>query len=423
MDISVSDEEKKIEEEAKKIKEEAKTVSFQFPFILLKTRRGVNLMDRLAALRTTKPLGWVSLYLFPLVGAIGFSLILFSASIMLSSAPIREFVRESGPLVHIMIPGLNPYVPLVYGWIALVVAMVVHEGSHGILARSFKMRIKSSGLILFLVLPIGAFVDIDEDELKKTPARKTGRVMAAGPMSNLVVGLASLVSLMLLVGSMVPATSGIGVVGVYEDWPAYEAGLAPTDTVLAINSIDVSSRDDVKSALSGFQPGDTISLRFLHEGREVERSIVLAASDNSSDPLIGFEGLDSTTISGILEDYRRPRITSPLVYLFIPTFSMAQLRVPFSDSMHTFYTSPLGDTTFFVANILFWLWFVNFNLAIFNALPLYPLDGGQALRAGLQTYGENRGWNEKTAKRLVTAISLFIVALLVSVIVGPYILG
>jgi membrane-associated protease RseP (regulator of RpoE activity) len=198
--------------------------------------------------------------------------------------------------------------------------------------------------------------------------------------------------------------------------------LAPTDTVLAINNIDVSSSDDIKRALSDFQPGDTISLRFIHEGREVERSLVLAASDNSTDPIIGFQGLDSTMISGILENYRRPSITSPLIYFFIPTFAQAQWAVPFSDSMHNFYTSPLGDATFFVANILFWLWFVNFNLAIFNALPLYPLDGGQALRAGLQTYGENRGWNEKTAKRVVTAISLFIVALLISVIVGPYII-
>ncbi|MFQ6134411.1 MAG: site-2 protease family protein [Nitrososphaerales archaeon] len=410
-------------DEEKKIEEEAKTVSFQFPFILLRTRRGLNLMDRLATLRLTERLGWVALYLFPLVGAVGFSLILFSASVMLSSAPIREFVRESGPFVHILIPGLNPYVPLIYGWIALIVAMIVHEGSHGVLARSFKLRVKSSGLIFFFVLPIGAFVDIDEEEIKKTVARKTGRVMAAGPMSNFVVALASLVCLMLVVGSMVPASNGIGVVGVYQDWPAHNVGIAPADTVLAINGVDVSSSDDVKRVLSDFRPGDTVSVKFLHEGGEVERRLVLAASDNSSRPIMGFEGIDSTAVSDILENYRRPRITSPLIYLFIPTFTMAQWRVPFSDTMHNFYTSPLGDATYLVANILFWMWFVNFNLAIFNALPLYPLDGGQALRSALQAYGSNRGWQENTAKRLVTAVSLLIVALLVSVIVGPYILG
>jgi membrane-associated protease RseP (regulator of RpoE activity) len=27
--------------------------------------------------------------------------------------------------------------------------------------------------------------------------------------------------------------------------------------------------------------------------------------------------------------------------------------------------------------MLFWIWFINFNVAIFNALPIGPLDGGQ----------------------------------------------
>ncbi len=416
MDISVSEEDKKIEEDTK-------TISFQFPFILLKTQRGKNLMEKIASLGITERLGTVAIYLFPAIGAVGFSLMLFSASVMLSSAPIREFVRESGPFVHIMIPGLNPYVPLIYGWVALIIAMIVHEGSHGILARYFKLKIKSSGLILFLILPIGAFVDIDEEELKKIAARKTGRVMAAGPMSNFVVALVSLLGLMLVVGSMAPISGGVGVVGVYQDWPAHLSGIEPTDIILSIEGIDVSSSDDIKSILANYQPGDTISVKLLHEKREEELSVVLASSDNSTSPVIGFTGLDSDTILNILDDYRRPRITSPLIYLFIPTFTMAQWRVPFSDTMNNFYTSPLGDYTYLAANILFWLWFVNFNLAIFNALPLYPLDGGQALRNGLESYGSSKGWKENTAKRIVTALSLFIVALLISVIVGPYVLG
>ncbi len=47
--------------------------------------------------------------------------------------------------------------------------------------------------------------------------------------------------------------------------------------------------------------------------------------------------------------------------------------------MSIFYTSSLGAATNVVQNLLFWLFFVNFNLAIFNNLPIYPMDGGQAL--------------------------------------------
>ena len=39
------------------------------------------------------------------------------------------------PKMMIGLPGLNPIIPLWYGILALVVAMVVHEFSHGILSR------------------------------------------------------------------------------------------------------------------------------------------------------------------------------------------------------------------------------------------------------------------------------------------------
>jgi membrane-associated protease RseP (regulator of RpoE activity) len=411
---------KKAEEKKKKEEEEKKTVSFQVPFILVKTRRGVSVMDRIAAWKTTDPLGKIAVYLFPFIGAIGFSLIIFSASVMLTNAPVREFVRGTSPLIHILLPGLNPFIPVIYGWLALIVAMVVHEGSHGILARSFKLRIKSSGLIFFLILPIGAFVDIDEEELKKTSARKTTRVMASGPMSNLAVGFASLFCLMLVVGSMNPVANGVGVVGVYQDFPADDVGIDPSDIILSINGNPISKGEEIRDLFSTMQPGDTVNVKFLHDGQEMERSLTLAADENSTRAIMGIQGFDAEMISGLLDDYRTPTLTSPLLYLFIPTFTRAQERVPFSDLMNQFYTSPLGSATFLVANILFWMWFVNFNLAIFNALPLYPLDGGQALRASLEAYGAKRGWGEKTAKRIVTVTSLTIVGILISVIAGPY---
>jgi membrane-associated protease RseP (regulator of RpoE activity) len=240
-------------------------------------------------------------------------------------------------------------------------------------------------------------------------------------MSNFVVGIISLIGLMLLVGSMTPITNGVGIFGVVEDSPAHNIGILPKDTLLTLNGVDVSSSDEIQEVLSDFNPGDTISLSFLQKGDEIERDIVLATYENTSRAFIGITGIDSSMISDLLENYRRPQLTSPLIYLYIPTFNLAQERVPFSDTMQNFYTSPIGEYTYFTANILFWLWFVNFNLAIFNALPLYPLDGGQALRSALQSYGNKRGWKENTAKRIVTASSLFIVALLLAVIVGPYI--
>ena len=52
--------------------------------------------------------------------------------------------------------------------------------------------------------------------------------------------------------------------------------------------------------------------------------------------------------------------------------------VPYSDTMASYYTSNLlGSTYPIIANFLFWIWFVNFNVGIFEALPINHLPGGK----------------------------------------------
>jgi len=58
------------------------------------------------------------------------------------------------------------------------------------------------------------------------------------------------------------------------------------------------------------------------------------------------------------------------------------------------------------------MFFLNLNLAIFNALPIYPLDGGQAFEAGIKGLARGK-MSEKAVSRItsgVTLATLFIVA-------------
>ncbi|MGI0091615.1 MAG: site-2 protease family protein [Nitrososphaerales archaeon] len=103
-------------------------------------------------------------------------------------------------------------------------------------------------------------------------------------------------------------------------------------------------------------------------------------------------------------------------------FSQANSIVPFSNQLAGLYSSPfLGSAWYPLALTLFWIWFINVNLAFFNAIPLYPLDGGQALLNFFSHFG--RKGIESRAKLLTTVVSLAMFVLILSFLFLPRILG
>jgi membrane-associated protease RseP (regulator of RpoE activity) len=120
-----------------------------------------------------------------------------------------------------------------------------------------------------------------------------------------------------------------------------------------------------------------------------------------------------------LENYRTFSIDRLTMYIIPPT--LAEGLVPYSDFLGQFYSSPLGPQWAIAANTLFWLWFVNFNLAIFNALPLYPLDGGRIFNITLKRVAGGK-LSEKTIRVITLAATAIIVVLVLLVTVVPFIL-
>jgi hypothetical protein len=84
-------------------------------------------------------------------------LVLLMAYLMIQEPPQPS--NYNAPRNILLRPGLNEYIPFVWGWIALFVTMVVHEFAHGILSRVEGVRVKSMGIVTILVAPIAAFVE------------------------------------------------------------------------------------------------------------------------------------------------------------------------------------------------------------------------------------------------------------------------
>ncbi|MEM2051316.1 MAG: hypothetical protein QXZ11_09415, partial [Thermoproteota archaeon] len=96
-------------------------VEIQFPFILVRTRIGLTLMDRLGRTSFSKKMGLISLIVMPFLGAVMVYLLLNAVNNMLSNPSVSRVLKEMGPAANILLPGVNPYLPVFYGWMALLI--------------------------------------------------------------------------------------------------------------------------------------------------------------------------------------------------------------------------------------------------------------------------------------------------------------
>ncbi len=391
-------------------------------------------MERLGRRRITGPLAWVMLYIMPVAAGFAFFLEFVQLSVILSpqGAAVIQYIRSLTPTVNLLIPGINPYLPIAYGWIALIIAMVVHEGAHGVVARSLNMKVKSAGLLFFLIFPIGAFVEVDEKELKVARARDSTRVLAAGAGVNFIFAIVCVALLFNTVSTMAPAANGEAVFSVFQNSsslysPAYVAGIRPGDYILSMNSIPIDSA--LKNS-AVYSPGNRVNLTVWRQGSTIQlpnitlgrvRYIDLRTNQTITRAFIGIENLSVSTLQGKVKTYLGAFGRAATPYVCIPTFPRCQDFVPFSDQYIGFYSSPLGAALPAVLNLLFWVYFINFNLAIFNSLPIYPLDGGQAFDMVIKAIGRGR-LKETTLNRITTAISVILVSMIAFLILGPYLI-
>ncbi|MBI5227124.1 site-2 protease family protein [Candidatus Micrarchaeota archaeon] len=123
------------------------------------------------------------LWLFILSGIVYYGAVIFT-KLVETIAFGSDALAKTTPGGTFLLPGIN--LPLFEGILALAIVLVVHEGAHAVLARIAKIKILSSGIVLFGVIPVGAFVEPDEKELDKLDQHKHTRVIGAGTTSNLM---------------------------------------------------------------------------------------------------------------------------------------------------------------------------------------------------------------------------------------------
>ncbi|MCE8422981.1 MAG: site-2 protease family protein [Candidatus Methanoperedens sp.] len=255
------------------------------PLLMLRTQKGQVFLDNLSIhkrfWRTFANIGIPAMLIgmaamFLMIMFVDYSLI---SSFQTHTVPLPGKFNE--PRNIFLIPGLNEYIPLEWGIIALIVTLVVHEFSHAILCKVEGIKVKSMGLLVALI-PIGGFAEPDEEQLlgkkeeksetqiqtepKKLATRSERvRVLAAGVMANFVVALIAFSLFFTLLSSLSPV-GDIMVTGVVAGSPAEQAGIKQNMILIGIDDTEIKNAQDLLIYTKKLEPGTNISLNLIESG-------------------------------------------------------------------------------------------------------------------------------------------------------------
>lgn len=359
-----------------------KKVQIQGKIIALyRTKLGLKLMDKISRIfpRALKIIGYIGI-------VVGFGGMFFIFYWLIKGTINLFLYPQAAPALAPVLPGIKiPGLPVLSFWhwiIAIFIVAVIHEFSHGLYARLHDIKLKSSGFALFGPI-LAAFVEPDEEKMKRKKKRAQLSVLAAGPFSNIILGIIAfliITFLMTPIHGTLYEEDGIIVNQIIEGTPASVLNLKAPFIIMKINDKEVKTINDFLMATSGIKVNEKVKLE----------------TDKGKFDLITIENPDNKTKG----------------YIGVSNFKINfKLRENFK--LKTFL---VGAFEWF--NMLFfWLFLINIGVGLFNLLPLGPVDGGRMFYLLALAIVRDK----KKATKIWKNISLFCL-LLIFINLAPYLM-
>ncbi|MBT4935321.1 site-2 protease family protein [Candidatus Woesearchaeota archaeon] len=354
----------------KKIETQAKII------ILYRMKWGLKWMDKYSK----KFREWIILLGYIGVGA-GFVGLVFISYILIKNLYDLIVSPTAVSGVSLVLPGINVpglgVLPFWYWLIAIFIIAIVHEFSHGIVARAHDIKVKNTGIVFFGPI-IGAFVEPDEKNLQKREDIKQYSVLAAGSFSNILLAIGAFILLMVvftpLQNSMVEPAGFTFDAYFGEPSPFEQAGIVTGTVITGINGIPTMGFEEFSDELITHKPGDTITVNTA----EKDYTVALTENpDNIKKPLIGIQSIKNDVDV-------KPR-----------------------------YEAGFLSTVYYgidwITGFLRWLFLLSLGIGLFNLLPLPIVDGGRMAQVFLHKLrGQEKG--EKSYRK-ISMFFLFILLL------------
>jgi len=425
---------------------------------LYRTKWGIKLINYVGGKykRTLHILSYVS---------VGLGYILMASMLYLFGKIVYLYISSPQIVRAIKIPPIMPLIPYLpqmfkldflppfyftYWIVIIAIIAITHEFAHGIFSRYFGVKIKATGFG-FLGPFLAAFVEPDEEQMKKKNKFSQLAILSAGTFANVLTAILFLVILFVFFSfafnasgvvfdtysySAVDIASITMINNIALENPTYEKVLGLIDgekfdeietsdkkyfatreileqqegedflilydnapainaelvgAIIEINNVKVNSIDSLKNELKKYSVGEKINMKTKTSGGISEYEIVLEEHPNEKNVAwlgIGFSTQESRGIIGKM-------------YTILSSFK----------EEHIYYEAKC-ESMVFIYDLLWWIILISISVALINMLPIGIFDGGRVFYLTVLAAVKN---NKDKAKKIfswMTSLLLFILLVL-----------
>jgi regulator of sigma E protease len=290
---------------------------------------------------------------------------------------------------------------VVVALLGLIFLIVIHELGHMLTAKALGVRVpefavgfgpplikKRFGKTIysFRVILLGGFAKMagmgdgaeGPDTYHAKAAWRRILIILAGPAANAVAAVLILACVYMFQGVVTDVKPVVS--AVEPNSTAQAVGIEAGDRIVALNGNRVGSWSEFERKMMGRKPGETVSVTVVRDGsRKTVEGALGADPEDKQHALLGVKPTIQTTTYGPVESLGLAVQRCGEITVKLSTF-VGQLITGQKDFYNN-VTGPVGiasvgSTAVSQGFFLPLLALISLNLALFNLLPILPLDGG-----------------------------------------------
>ena len=283
----------------------------------------------------------------------------------------------------------------------LILLVVIHELGHMLTAKALGVHVPEFGVgfgpaifkkkfgktvYSFRIILLGGFAKMsgmndDETGPHTYPEKAAWRralIIFAGPFANLLAAIVILTGVYMFSGIITGAKNEVQ--AVEPGTLAAESGIRAGDKLVSVDGKEFSTWNGFKSAIDDKKPGDKVAVGVRRNGESREFSGPLSANPKQpNQALVGVKPVVVRKTYGPLES-----VGMAVSFCGEITVRIGQFIGKLVAGEENFYknvTGPVGiasvgSTAVQGGFFMILLALISLNLALFNLLPILPLDGG-----------------------------------------------